>query len=83
MKLNFYSAKDYEYEQRLRPPPKQTQSNPISAQKRRAKIGVNGKRKHLGYFEDEVEAAKAYDEKAVELSGQFAYLNFPELTENS
>ena len=43
-----------------------------------AKIGYNGKTIHLGSFEDEVEAAKAYDRKAYELFGDFAYLNFPE-----
>ena len=36
MKLNFYSTKDYENKPRLRAPGKQTQSNPISAQKARA-----------------------------------------------
>ena len=30
MKLNFYSAKDYENQGRLRTPGKQTQLNPIS-----------------------------------------------------
>ena len=32
----------------------------------------------LGYFPDEIAAAHAYDRKAVELFGEFAYLNFPE-----
>ena len=43
-----------------------------------AKIGYNGKTIHLGSFEDEVEAAKAYDRKAYELFKDFAYLNFPQ-----
>ena len=31
-----------------------------------------------GFFDDEVEAARAYDRLAVELFGAFAYLNFPD-----
>jgi hypothetical protein len=34
--------------------------------------------KHIGYFDTEVEAARAYDEKARILFGQFARLNFPD-----
>jgi hypothetical protein len=32
----------------------------------------------LGYFAEEIDAARAYDRKAVELFGRFANLNFPE-----
>jgi hypothetical protein len=46
-----------------------------------AKIGFNGKSIYIGNFEDEIEAAKAYDTKATELFGEFAYLNFPNQTE--
>lgn len=43
-----------------------------------ASITLNQKRYHLGYFKSEIDAAKAYDRKAMELFGRFAYLNFPE-----
>ena len=44
----------------------------------RARITHNGERLHLGYFDSEIDAAKAYDKKALELFGEFAYLNFPQ-----
>jgi hypothetical protein len=42
-----------------------------------AKIGLDKKRYKIGYFTDEIAAAKAYDKKAGELHGEFACLNFP------
>jgi hypothetical protein len=45
-------------------------------QKWRASITKNGKFNSLGCFIDEVDAARAYDEKAKELFGDFARLNF-------
>lgn len=47
----------------------------------RAKIGFNRKRIHLGDFANEVQAALAYDDKAIELFGEFAWLNFPDRIE--
>lgn len=41
-------------------------------------IAIACKNIHLGYFEDEMEAAKTYDERAKKYQGQFAALNFPD-----
>ncbi|MBN1359185.1 MAG: HNH endonuclease [Sedimentisphaerales bacterium] len=43
-----------------------------------AALHFKGQRFWLGSFVDEVEAARTYDAKAVELFGEFARLNFPE-----
>lgn len=40
-----------------------------------AGIYVNGKSKHLGYFIDKVEAAKRYNQAAIEYFGEYASLN--------
>ncbi len=34
-------------------------------------------KQHIGLYDSEIEAAKAYDAKALELFGEFAKLNFP------
>ena len=39
-------------------------------------INYNKKQYYIGVFKDEIEAAKAYDRKAREFFGEFAYLNF-------
>lgn len=41
-----------------------------------AHIKINQKSYHIGNFDNEIDAAKAYDIKAKELFGDFAYTNF-------
>ena len=45
------------------------------ANKYKAYININGRLKHLGYFETAEEASKAYDAKAKEIHGDFFYKN--------
>ena len=43
----------------------------------RAEICKDGKRQHLGCFSTPERAARVYDKAAVQLFGNFAFLNFP------
>jgi hypothetical protein len=49
----------------------------IYKNKWRAYIRFNNKHFYLGTYENKIEAAIAYDTKAIEYFGEFAYLNFP------
>lgn len=42
-----------------------------------ARITKDKKTISLGIFDNEVDAAKAYDKKAIEIHGEFALINFP------
>lgn len=44
----------------------------------RSTATINGKSTHVGYFETEIEAAKAYDRVMWKHIGPFARLNFPD-----
>lgn len=44
-----------------------------------ASISVQSKNRYIGYFVSKEDAARAYDSKASELFGEFAWLNFPEV----
>ncbi|MBW1855173.1 MAG: HNH endonuclease [Deltaproteobacteria bacterium] len=48
-----------------------------SRKKWAAAIQLNRKIYHIGHFTDEIAAARAYDERAKQLHGEFACLNFP------
>lgn len=41
-----------------------------------AQISISGKRKFIGRFSSEIDAAIAYDKMARKIYGEFAYLNF-------
>jgi len=49
----------------------------FSENKWRARVSFENKRVSLGLFDNEEDAARAYDAKAKELHKEFAYLNFP------
>ena len=48
-----------------------------------AQIKLPDKRLHLGSFNEEDDAARAYDEAAAAHFGEFSHLNFPEIRSNA
>ncbi len=44
-----------------------------------ASFWFDSKQRHLGYFAEEEDAARAYDVRAYEVHGEYAYQNFPGL----
>lgn len=46
-----------------------------SVEKWKAQLKINTKTKHLGYFEDKILAAKAYNDGAIKYFGEFANIN--------
>jgi hypothetical protein len=44
----------------------------------RARLGVDGRDVELGYFTDEIDAARAYDDAKIKVTKSLSGLNFPE-----
>ena len=51
--------------------------NSTPAGKWKSTIAISHKSEHLGTYESEIEAARAYDKAAKEYFGEYAKLNFP------
>jgi len=56
-------------------------NGPAYRKKWRAELNYEGQRYRLGNYYDKQDAARTYDKKALELFGEDAQLNFPELRE--
>lgn len=76
------------FEQQCNQPPRKNSTSKYKGvdwskekKKWRARVQAKGKQYHVGYFDSEMRAAKAYDKHARKLHGKFARLNFPKTTQ--
>ncbi len=69
------------WNRRIKKENRKTQYNGImwrrDRKKWRVRLTINGRQRTFGHYDDEIEAAKAYDEMAKKYRGDFAVLNFP------
>lgn len=79
--LRVCTYKENTYNRRKQKKPSSSQYKGVSLMRRtnrwHAEIKKDKKKYFLGCFKDEVSAGHAYDQKALELFGEFACLNFP------
>lgn len=77
--LRLATAREQQHNQASRPGTSRFKGVYAYGSRWRAMIRLpNGRRKSLGYFDEEADAAHAYDKAASEIHGDFERLNFPD-----